>query len=374
MARRYDAEPLPKAVEFKNGWLKAPARVGRVGVQNYRQPDGSIRRELRPPEEVFHKDSLASFQMVPISNEHPGLLDSENADAHHIGHLGENITQDGKFVAANVMFTNAHAIGQLKGGKVQLSAGYTCDVEMKSGVWEGQPYDAVQRNIRANHVALVKTGRAGPDVRVRLDSEDAVALELTSQQSGATGTEPAPMEKIRLDGVDFEVSQSAAQAFAKALKTANDAATTHQARADVAEGKVKELEKTVATATDPAAFRQAVKARSELEATAKDILGNAFKADASDEDIQRAVIGKLAPTLDVKGKDATYVSAAFGTALAMRKPAPAPGASVKADTSASPPAPVAGETRQDTEDPRKAGNKAYLEHVKRLGALWQSTK
>ena len=34
----------------------------RVGIFEYRRPDGSIRRELRLPEEVFAPESLASYK------------------------------------------------------------------------------------------------------------------------------------------------------------------------------------------------------------------------------------------------------------------------------------------------------------------------
>jgi hypothetical protein len=38
----------------------------RVGIFEYRRPDGSIRRELRLPEEVFAQESLASYKGKPV--------------------------------------------------------------------------------------------------------------------------------------------------------------------------------------------------------------------------------------------------------------------------------------------------------------------
>jgi hypothetical protein len=37
---------------------------------------------------------------------------------------------------------------------------------MTPGVWNGQRYDGVMRNIRANHLALVKEGRQGDHIVV----------------------------------------------------------------------------------------------------------------------------------------------------------------------------------------------------------------
>ena len=38
---------------------------------------------------------------------------------------------------------------------------------MTPGVYEGHRYDGIMTNIRGNHVALVKDGRAGTDVVVQ---------------------------------------------------------------------------------------------------------------------------------------------------------------------------------------------------------------
>lgn len=55
--------------------------------------------------------------------------------------------------------------------KCQLSCGYYYDPDMTPGEIQGERYDGIMRNIRANHVALVQAGRAGPDVLVH-DSKD----------------------------------------------------------------------------------------------------------------------------------------------------------------------------------------------------------
>ncbi len=42
-------------------------------------------------------------------------------------------------------------------------------------MWKGQHYDAIQRNIRVNHLALVRKARAGDQARLNLDSRDSTA-------------------------------------------------------------------------------------------------------------------------------------------------------------------------------------------------------
>lgn len=60
--------------------------------------------------------------------------------------------------------------------KCQISAGYYYKPDMTAGTHEGQPYDGVMREIKANHVALVEAGRAGPDVQVHDSGEKVMAL------------------------------------------------------------------------------------------------------------------------------------------------------------------------------------------------------
>jgi uncharacterized protein len=47
--------------------------------------------------------------------------------------------------------------------KKELSSAYRYRADMTPGTYEGMPYDGVMRDIVGNHVALVDSGRAGPD-------------------------------------------------------------------------------------------------------------------------------------------------------------------------------------------------------------------
>lgn len=183
---RVDKQELSKAVRLDNGWLRAPATLTRVGVFEYHSPDGSVRRELRPPEEVFREDSLASFEQCPVTIDHPavGILDTRTTKMFQRGSV-TSVRRDGANVVGQVLLTDEDAIeAATKGRKKQLSCGYTCDCEEKPGttsgipgVADGQRYDAIQRNIRGNHVALVTRARAGENATLRLDSAGNVRLD-----------------------------------------------------------------------------------------------------------------------------------------------------------------------------------------------------
>ena len=73
MFERWDLGELSPAVkDEETGYLTTTAHITKVGVFTYQDADGTSRRELRHPEEVFNVDALASFGLVPFTNDHPG--------------------------------------------------------------------------------------------------------------------------------------------------------------------------------------------------------------------------------------------------------------------------------------------------------------
>ncbi len=167
----------------------------RVGIFEYRRPDGSIRRELRLPEEVFAPESLASYKGKPVILTHEaGMIDSDNVQQEQIGTILSEGTQDGDNVRAQIIIHDAR---KLDYGLRELSLGYSLDLEETPGEWQGQPYDAMQRNIRVNHLALVEKARAGDSARLNIDGEDTQAEKggntMSKRKDGLTPEEIAQL-------------------------------------------------------------------------------------------------------------------------------------------------------------------------------------
>jgi hypothetical protein len=180
---RFDRGELHPAHRSKEGFLYVEGRATRAGVFLYRKADGSILRELRPPEEVGNPDSLASLARKPITNNHPPeFVDAANADQYAAGSVDPEVVweqdhADG-FVKVRGTIMRQDAIDAIDNGRLELSCGYHADIEETSGVWVDahgtkHKYDAIQRNIRYNHLALVDRGRAGKQARLRIDGQDA---------------------------------------------------------------------------------------------------------------------------------------------------------------------------------------------------------
>lgn len=302
--QRFDRMPL-RATRTAEGFVQDTAVLTRTGIFEYRQPNGSIRREYRPPEEVFHTDSLASYKGKPITIGHPGLVTSKNAKLHTCGAcLGEG-RADGNDVLGDLMIYDTSAIDA---GAKELSNGYTLDLDETPGEINGERYDAVQRNIRVNHIALVPRGRAG-NARLNLDAADA---DTTEEDTTMT------MVKVRLDsGISYDAAPEVANAFdasQKAVQAATADADKERARADAAEAKLKDAEAATDKIRQDAAV--AAKARLKLEDSATKV-GAEFKQDATDTEIRTAVIKKVrGDSFDLTGKSEGYIEAAYDLAVA----------------------------------------------------------
>jgi hypothetical protein len=307
-----------------------------VGVFNYLTSDGKTIRELRTPAEVFDPDSLRSFELVPLTNNHPtinnGKVTADNARALAVGTVS-TVTRDStdpNYVSALVAAWDADTVTQIESGKVELSCGYFCDREPApaGATWkdpitgDSLPYDFTQRNIRGNHVALVATGRAGKEARIILDGS-AVQVDETPDQVDVTLTRaPSPSEAtmanklIRIDGVSFEVTEQVADVLARSEAQTEAQIKTLKADADTAQGQVQALTAQVkaltvdlAAATDPKSIEARVNARIEIATLAE---SHGIKADGLDLDgVKRAVIVKTDATISLDGKSADYVAGLF---------------------------------------------------------------
>lgn len=348
LVSRFDAGILGKLERTPTGGVRAPARVTRTGVLVYRRADGTTVREYRSPEEVFHADSLRSLADAAVTIAHPpsGRVTPASFRADAVGYVREEGRRDDRFVAATVVVQDASAIGRIDAGElVELSCGYSCVVEPKSGVTpEGERYDAIQRQIAYNHVALLPRGggRAGRDVALRIDGAAAEVPEPSPapQQDAHQRVERRDtMKTERIDGIEYEIGttahaqarerrdariQSELDAAKKAAETAEKKATEATARADAAEKRVKELEVELA----PARLDARVAERAAIVDRVRPVLGTDVKLDGkSDLEIMQLAVAKLDPEFKIdslpEASRETYLRARFEAEMRhVKKPTP----------------------------------------------------
>lgn len=201
-AREYDG----------NGWFEIKANpISKAGIFPYsgRQlgltgPDAErIFQVLRPPEELSDPECIESFKLLPWIDDHtmlgpvaqeasPTAVAAEKKGVQ--GVTGEEVFYKDGTLFANIKAFSSMLAALINAGKRELSAGYRCIYEISAGVWNGLHYDAIQRKIRGNHLALVREGRMGPGVAVMdgaavLDhftfTFDAKELEMADENKGS---------------------------------------------------------------------------------------------------------------------------------------------------------------------------------------------
>jgi hypothetical protein len=303
--------------ETPEGYLIGKAVVTNIGVFQYMNADGSIRRELRLPEEVFKFDSMWSLRGKPITNDHP----SERVTVDNIKELAVGKTEgdpifDSYFLSIGLVFDDKDAIQAIKNGKRALSCGYDCELEMVSGNFMGTPYDAIQRNITYNHISLVDKGRAGDAAMIRLDSTDAYIVHSNEGVQQVSET----LRTITLDSVDYKAEDKVIDAYKAALahvdelKATKDSLvaekSTIQAEKDALREKLDTLQKDFdemkANHIDKAEVDALVQARISLREVAKKAKVEVKDSD-SDHDIMVAVVKTLAPKAKLDGADEAYI-------------------------------------------------------------------
>ena len=167
---RIDSIPAGSTYFNEQGFLYDTPIVTSTGIFEYGLPDGGVRRELRLPEHVFDKESLASYAGKPVIITHnAGAIDKNNVMKEIVGTITSEGFQDGDDVRCKVVI---HDIDKVKKTPYrELSLGYNLDLIEEPGEWNGQKYDAIQTNIRINHLAIVDKARAGEQSHLNLDGK-----------------------------------------------------------------------------------------------------------------------------------------------------------------------------------------------------------
>jgi hypothetical protein len=128
-------------------------------------PDGTIIVD-RFPEDVFHPDTIASFQGKDVVDEHPDRdVATHNWRDLTVGvalnvRRGEGVNDD--VLLADLLIKDPSAIDAIQSGKREVSCGYQARyVDSTAYLGHAIPGRAKQTNIIGNHIALVHAGRCG---------------------------------------------------------------------------------------------------------------------------------------------------------------------------------------------------------------------
>lgn len=311
-----------------DGYLVVDARIARTGIQRYLgsemgRPDLPFVDVYRPESEVFATDAMASFAFRPVTDDHPKVaVTSKNSKELAHGWSDGEVARDGQRLKVGLMLSDQALIDKVANGKRELSAGYTCDLKWEPGTTpEGLTFDAIQTNIRANHIAVVQQGRAGKECRIGdADYWGTAPITLAAHDKET----PMNTRIVLVDGLSVETTDAGAQAITKLLADVariqgllNDANTTHstvvatkdadlskvQAKLDDALGKVLTADQISALVAD----RVSLEAKAAV--IAKDVKPTGLTDAALKLAVVKAALGDKLPADRVA--DASYIDARF---------------------------------------------------------------
>lgn len=325
----------------KDGFMAVRAKAARAGVYDYAAFEvGGIERGFkaadtvkvyRPESEVFAPDSVASFLAKPVTNDHPAQPVTADNWKQHARGVNMGALRDGEYLAFDLVMMDAALIADVDSGKRELSNGYSCVLDWTAGTTpDGMAYDAVQRNIRGNHIAVVDKGRAGSECAIKDSNGGKPFAACDANPLAISGLSTGEIKmKITLDGVTVTLTDAnEAQAVFDKVKGDADKAIAANAKelADAKADAVKLAAEAVAKDADiakltadlaaaaitPEKLRDAAKAYAEVTDKAK-ALGVAVTEAMDEAAIKKAVVdAKLGDA--AKDYTADHIAIAF-TAL-----------------------------------------------------------
>ncbi|MCK5603205.1 DUF2213 domain-containing protein [Candidatus Pacearchaeota archaeon] len=316
-----DGMALAGKIDDTTGFLTTPVKLARVGIQQYYGFElGLVDRALdligvfRSPEEVFSPDSVKSFTNLVVTDDHPNeAVTTDNVKALQKGTVS-HVEQKDAELAGVITITDKDQIKKIMDGKLEVSVGYANELVPSVGTFDGQSYEFIQTNIRANHLAIVDAGRCGS------------ACKLITDHKGGF-----PMVTITIDGIKYEVPEQAAQAYQKYATTMDQRVKDAEEATKKAEQEKKDAEKErdEAQAKKDAAEKEKktddeiavlVADKADLLATAKVILVDKFDdltkdCGTCDTKMRAAVIAHVMPDIVLDGKSDDYIAAMFDMAV-----------------------------------------------------------
>ena len=296
---------MSKRVVDINGWITIKDNpILKAGIFPYLGSEigqgepARVYKVLRSEEELSKPETIKSFELVPLINEHfvLGELGTDTDDKSIDGIVGESIYFEAPYLKSNIKVFGKHIKKLIEVGKIELSAGYSC----KYIPAENNPdYDFIQTDIRANHLALVEAGRNGSDVAV----QDSLNFTLDSKEL-----------LMNLEDILAQISALSEEDKAKLLATLKPAEVAKDEEKEVAKEVEKEVakdeEKAVATDMEKKEVAKDAETPVDVEAIKQEAVKEVMSELAEVKEIASdltEVIGEIPPVaMDSKAKLVAY--------------------------------------------------------------------
>ena len=349
--QRFAPNVLHKTPE---GYLTGRICVTGAGVFRYLGDDHKFIGRLRDRDQV--KAATDSINCKPVTLQHPNQpVNLDNVGDLQVGMSANDASFDGLNNYVTITVTDKKAVEAIEKGEVKaISMGYRCSIVDHDGVWQGSHHDQEQKDIVYNHIALVKNGRAGDQVRFTVgdsaefadffDMADPEEGEKKPTEDGNEHQDGQPvivndgkagqevnlkdnnhnqeqsMKTIQLDGVDYQADEKVIEALQAAQ---NDAAEkldeihTLLSAVDEKDSQIADLQEKLDKANDEideSVIDDAVNAKLAILDAAR---AAGIECDASDDvsELKRKVIAAAFAGIDLESiEDEASINALYMSA------------------------------------------------------------
>ena len=250
-----------RLVDTRDGLMVKDAVICRAMVLDYQG-----KKVLKSPEVLV--ESMPTMQRMMVTDEHPRtrvIIDVSEIKGRV---LPETARLKNDVATCDLLITDKALADKVRKGKRDLSPGYFADIIEEPGTFNDEPYEAIQKNVLYDHLAVVKLGRCPRPKCGILDSADSDLqegdLEMFTQSSSsiidekkAKETQETMAESILVDGVGYTPEMvKKLVADSAALSEAQKAAAETRELLDAKEAKLVETDTAIKASEARAAALQ----------------------------------------------------------------------------------------------------------------------
>lgn len=328
--------------EFSDGRLLVPVTLTRTGIFNYRYEDifgdeehpeyprsmfkDGIIKVYRSFEEVSKEKSLESMKGMFFTDEHP----EEEVSGGNWKELSKGIfsteikISEKKYNSYSIHFFDSFvtvadpAIIKIIKDRIkeQISLGYTAGFIFKKGTFGGKTYDAEQVDIEHNHGALVVSGRAGSNVKIKTRIGDLQTIhtdieEYVSDDNNLKSEEKEKFmiirgKKITVDEMGELLISQELEEKDKEINALNDKVKV----VDSLEAKVLKLEKDLKD-SQSVNINDLVNERFEIIEKAKHFIKDKDLLNMSNQDLMKESVQSFYGEKDLSGRSEVFFKDSF---------------------------------------------------------------
>ena len=288
----------PKWEKTEDGFLRCKACVLMQSIMPYAKselegvPDGFQNSSIRmyvPIDEIAAQSALRSLEGMPIVAGDHTWMTPELVSDYSMGNVSGVPWIENDRLICNLLVTNPDAIAAIENGKIgEISGAYRAETEFSPGTFNNEAFDAVQKNILWNHIAVIPKGhgRGGAEVRILNKKQEDVKMTVRIKLRNTGKYINVDEEAAPVIEADQEAGEAKTEGMTdkiSALEGKNESLQQLQAEIEELKGELSVYKKKLDELLSEEAVEGAAEGMIEENGEAEEVIENCFPADKEKE-------------------------------------------------------------------------------------------